>query len=132
LSSAALATGFVSIEPLDAVMMSTRHFRCAAFVGLAVLGDDLHGIGLAADLQPLLKIFPNVRQHPILSFSKARHRPRLRRDMADLDHFRRAQNRRPADRRDGSGRRAGLQYCATCWFGCSGSLKRCHSALLPG
>src|SRR5205085_2271061 len=39
--------------------------RGATLVGLAVLGDDLDLVGLAADFQPLLKIFANVREHPV-------------------------------------------------------------------
>jgi hypothetical protein len=120
LSSATLAVGLQSIEPLEAVMMSTLSLRMSSlatsavsFVGLAVLGDDLDLVGLSADLQPGRQDLADSGERPILRFGKARHRAGLRADMADLDdQIVRAQHGRGKHRAGRNRRRASFQQAA--------------------
>ena len=63
-----------------------RDLGRAAFVGLAVLGDDLDLVGLAADLQAGREYLANAGERPILRFGETGHRPGLWADMADLDY----------------------------------------------
>ena len=82
----------------------------AAFVGLAVLGDDLDLVRLAADLDAGSKAC-GCRQGPILRFGEARHRTGHRADMADPDDIvGRPEDRRLEDRRRRQCRRAGLEH----------------------
>jgi hypothetical protein len=118
LSSATLAVGLQSIDPLEAVMISTLSLRMSSLATSAVrlssvLGDDLDLVGLTADLQTRRQDLTNAVECPILRFGEARHRTGLRGDVSDLDHeIVGTQNRGSKDRVRRKRRGAGLEHAA--------------------
>jgi hypothetical protein len=81
LSSATLAVGLQSIDPLEAVMMSTLSLRMSSLATSAVRLSSvwlslvtISTLGLAADLQARRQNLTNAVERPILRFGEARHR----------------------------------------------------------
>src|SRR5262249_9572360 len=84
-------------------------FGRAAFVGLAVLGDHLDLVGLAAHLPTGRQDLTTAVERPILRPREPRHGAGLRRDVTDFDcEIGGAQNRGSKHRTRRKRRRAGL------------------------
>src|SRR5262249_34544572 len=80
---------------------------------LAVLADDLHRIGLPADLEALGKDAAHLLEDERVSFAEAGERTGARADMADLDRARLGVGRNDAQhRRRRNGSEPGLDHGA--------------------